>query len=563
MMINRSLKYPDRLRWAGTAVVLTLAAGLFLAALLLLSNSVQASSHREAPLISKDQFADNTDVYTFVSPNNPDNIVLASSWIPFESPEGGPNFFEWDDNVIYEIHVDSNGDAIPEATYSLHSKTTIQNFDTFLYNTGPITGLSDPDINRTQVISITETFRPGFEPPGSPTTNILVNNAPSVPVNIGSKSTPNYETLSNTGIVNATAPPGDSVLLYAGQTDDAFWVDLQVFDLLTLRGQAPPIGYSQGNNNPVDSLSGFNVHSLIIELPIDRLKQGSEPVLGVWATARRTGMNVFPPQPMTPVQVSRLGMPLTNEVVIPMVHKDVFNAITPADDLTIYSTLQPSVEDPELGSLLCGLYGIPLPGDSDSNCSTEFITGTVRSGRGDIFDIFLQGMELANDFTIETGTGTMTLPAGSIINRPAGVVPAEMLRINTDIKGSICAPTPNRLGLLGGDICGFPNGRRLTDDVVDIELLAIAGAAYQALDGRDTSFAFDPSLMGVLDDGIDTNDVSFRSSFPYLGLPQSGQEHLHQNPLFGVFLPTIMTGAFVIVLPAAAIWYQRKKEFLL
>jgi hypothetical protein len=223
-------------------------------------------------------------------------------------------------------------------------------------------------------------------------------------------------------------------------------------------------------------------------------------------------------------------MPLVNEVVIPMGLKDVFNSISPDVDLTVYSALQESVEDPEVGNLLCGLYGVPLPGDADDNCTTEYTPGTPRSGRGDIFDIFLTGMVLADEFTIQTMGGPVTLPAGFNVNRPDGVVPAEMIRINTTISGDLCSPTPSRLGVLGGDACGFPNGRRPADDIVEIELLAVAGAAYSVLDGRDTSFSFNPALIGVLDDGVNTNDVPFRTTFPYFATAQSGQEHLHENP---------------------------------
>jgi hypothetical protein len=251
------------------------------------------------------------------------------------------------------------------------------------------------------------------------------------------------------------------------------------------------------------------------------------------------------------VQVSRLGMPLVNEVVLPMGLKDIFNSIPPSADLGAYSLLQESVEDPEVGNLLCTLYGIPLPGDMDYNCTTEFTVGTPRSGRGDIFDIFLQGMVLASPFTIQTANGPVPLPANYNVNRPSkngAPTPAEMIRINTAIKGDLCHPTPQRLGVLAGDACGFPNGRRLSDDVVEIELLAVAGAAYPVLDGRDSSFTFNSDYIGVLTDNVDANDQSFRSEFPYVAMAQSGQSHLHQNPL-ATFVPYIskiaaMTGSF-------------------
>ena len=339
-----------------------------------------ASSHREAPLISKDAYADNTDVYAFISPENPDNVVLIGSWIPFEGAEGGPNYFEWDDNVLYDIHVDNDGDAVADFTYTLQSKTEVQNDRTFLYNVGQIMGNGD-NWNRQQRYSITETSESGDKK--------LVDNVLAPPVNIGSKSTPNYDALDDNFIYNVKDGSYD-LKVFAGQTDDAFWVDLQVFDLLTLRGQQPPIGYTDGNNIPVDSVAGFNNHSMVLEIPVGRLTQGDEPVLGVWATSRRPTMRVLnglaglgsQTHSGDPVQVSRLGMPLTNEAVLPYALKDAFNALEPVQDLTIYTDptfgpiLQKSVEDPELGNLLCGLYGVPLPGDGNSDCSTEVEIGT-------------------------------------------------------------------------------------------------------------------------------------------------------------------------------------------
>ena len=522
--------------------------GVIVAAFILLAttlvglspNDAGASSHREAPLISKDPFADNVDTYVFIPPGVTDTIVLAATWIPFEAPEGGPNYFEWDDYVRYDIYIDNDGDARPEITYTLESKTGVGDINSFLYNTGPITGLTDTDWKRPQHYTVTEVSE------GSGTT-VIVGNVLAPPVNIGSKSTPNYEALAQMASYEVTHG-GDMIKVFAGQRDDPFWVDLQVFDLLTLRGQSPSIGYSTGNNIPVDSLSGFNVHALVIELPISRLVN-SEPVLGVWAGSRRYSMPVLNPAgaggvaPGGPlVQVSRLGMPLVNEVVLPLPLKDVFNGIRPELDLAVYAQLQESVENPEIGTLLCALYGVPLPGVGSVACNTEYTNGVARTGRGDIFDIFLTGMELANPFPIQTASGVITLPTGFKVNKPSTVtpVPSEMIRINTTISGDLCHPGgAQRLGVLASDACGFPNGRRLTDDVVEIELLAVAGAAYEVLDDRDAGFTFGSSLINTLTDGIDSNDVPFLSTFPYLATPHSGQEHLHTNPRVGNYLPLI------------------------
>jgi hypothetical protein len=542
-------------RWAKRVVVVLCVALtpvlLTAAVMIAFLGNANASSHREAPAIAKDAYADSTDVWTFISPENPDNIVLAGSWIPFEGPEGGPNYYEWDPSALYDIYVDTDGDASPNVTYTLSSRVDTLNGETFLYNVGPINDLNT-NWNRPQYVTITEQIEGGAVTP-------LVANKRTAPVNIGAKSTPNYSALESAAIWPAA---GGTIKLFAGPTDDAFWVDLQVFDLLTLRGQAAPVGYGTGNNIPIDSLSGFNVHSLVIELPIARIKSGDDPVFGVWAATRRESPDVMVSNTHASYsQVSRLGMPLVNEVVVPLALKDAFNTLYPAQDVGLYTSgsaagdlLQKSVEDPEVGRLLCALYAVPMPGDADDDCSTEVTVGTPRSGRGDIFDIFLTGMVLANPFTIQTANGPMELPADFNVNRPTtpGAQPAEMIRINTNIKGELCSPTPSRLGVLGGDACGFPNGRRLTDDVVDISLLAVAGAAYGVLDGRDADFTFNAGLIDVLDDGLNGNDVPFRHTFPYMAQAQSGQEHIHQNPILTVILPFISrVGLTIGELPGA------------
>lgn len=521
---------------------LSLAPLLLLAAVLIASRAaVQASSHREAPLISKDPFADTTDVYMFISPENPDNVVFIASWIPFQAPEGGPNYFEWDKSALYDIYVDNNGDASPDITYTLSSNYVVENPGSFLYNVGPI-GLDGANWNRKQYITVTEQIA-GNAP------TVLVGNKLAAPVNIGGKSTPNYERYFDAAVIPISTAQGAGKV-FAGQTDDAFWVDLQVFDLLTLRGQDPPIGYGDGNNIPVDSVSAHNVHSLVIEVPIAHVTSAGEPVIGMWAGTRRPTTRVLglggQTTSVTYTQVSRLGMPLVNEVVIPMGLKDVFNGLSPQQDLTVYSALQKSVEDPELATLLCALYGVPVPNpvnQSNRKCNTQFTPGTPRTGRGDIFDIFITGIKLQRDLTVNG----VTLPAGTNFTQPNNVRPAEMLRLHTSIHKipNLCPTTPQRLGVLANDLCGFPNGRRLADDVVEIELRAVAGAVYQLLDGTDPNFIYNSAFDAVLDDGVDYNDMPFYGAsdrrgyptkFPYMAPPHSGQAHWHINPFFNILL---------------------------
>jgi hypothetical protein len=195
--------------------------------------SADASSHREAPLISQDPYADNTDTYVFISPRDLNNVVLAASWIPFEGPEGAPNYFEWGNGVLNDIYVDNDGDATADITYTLSSRVEVLDPTTYQYNVDRINSLNDPDWNRRQYITVKE-----YREDGSVIT--LVDDKLTAPVNIGSKSTPNYRSLSNAARFTVQNG-GDTIKVFGGQTDDAFWVDLQVFDLLTFRGQDPPL----------------------------------------------------------------------------------------------------------------------------------------------------------------------------------------------------------------------------------------------------------------------------------------------------------------------------------
>ena len=480
------------------------------------SSTVSASSHREAPLISRDPLADTTDLYAFVSPDNPDTVTLIGSWIPFEAPQGGPNFSTFADDVIYEIHVDTVGDAKAHITYRFTFATTIAKDATFLYNTGPITALDDEDLNMRQTYKVEEIV--------NGKTTVLGEGLPVVPSHIGPKSTPDYAALWQSSIQTIPVDEGD-LMVFAGPTDDPFWVDLgSVFDLLSLRPQGAPVGYEGGPSQGIDGLSGFNVHSIALQIPIERLLKdaGDNTVIGVWATSSRQAVRVFGAGNIQnvgdPVQISRLGMPLVNEVVLPLALKDAFNSLKPEQDYDLYTSdtyagelLANSVFKPEVGTLLNALYGVPLP----------------EKERNDLVSIFFTGMVTTKDFDLITPGGKITVPAGTNVNQPKNVRPAELLRLNLaqpfrpGVEGSLCSPEPNyKLGLLGGDACGFPNGRRLQDDITEIELLAVAGAAYPVL--TDDTFDFNPDLIGVLNDGIDTNDKPFQESFPYLALPHRG-----------------------------------------
>jgi hypothetical protein len=430
----------------------------------------RASSHREAPLISQDPLADNTDLYAFVSPATPDKVTIIANFIPLEAPYGGPNFYKFDDNVLYEIKIDNNGDAREDVTYQFQFKTSVRDGDTFLYNTGPITSLDSPAWNVRQSYTVSKVLGDrGF---GNGRAVVMGSNLPTPPVNIGLRSTPNYDALAAAAVQDLDG----GVRVFAGQRDDPFFVDLNVFDLLAV----PP---ADVNNS--DSLAGYNVHTIAIEVPIASLtSNGLRPqaatdphaVIGIWSTASRPNVTTQKNGKATGtyVQVSRLGQPLVNEVVIPRAAKDLFNSIAPTED----AAALPFVLDPEVPKLLSALFGIQSP----------------PSAREDLVTIFLTG-----------------IPG---LNQPPGVRPSEMLRLNTAVPPVLA---PNPMGVLGGDIAGFPNGRRLTDDVVDIALRAMAGAT-------PLTAQFNQGINAQLGDGVSGNDKPFLTVFPYVAAPHAGNK---------------------------------------
>ncbi len=425
----------------------------------------RASSHREAPLIAQDPLADNTDVYAFRSPASADKVTLIANFIPFQKPDGGPNFYSFDPNVVYAIHVDNSGDAVEDITFEWRFVTETRNPGTFLYNTGTVTSIDDPDLNVRQFYSLTRIDGPRRT--GS--RNELSGRLPVPPPNIGPRSTPNYGGLGG-GVQNLAGGIG----VFAGQRDEGFYVDLGIFDLLGV-----------GSGQVEDSTAGFNVSTLAIELPTSALaRSGSTPanasdpnaIIGVWATASRFATRTLTAGGQTHsgalVQVSRLGNPLVNEAVIDLARKDAFNGLEPTGDAVALDR----VTDPEVPKLLQAIFNVQSP----------------PTPRNDLVTIFLTG-----------------LPG---LNQPANVRPAEMLRLNMAIPPSA---NPNTGGVLKGDLAGFPNGRRVGDDVLDIVLQAAAGAT-------PLTPAFNRSPNNALGDGVNGNDVPYLGVFPYLGIPHAG-----------------------------------------
>jgi hypothetical protein len=448
------------------------------------------SSHREAPGISKDPVADNTDVYAFVSPDRPNFVTLIANYIPLEGPAGGPNFYEFGDDVLYEIAVDNDGDADGDVRFQFRFHTTVRNAKTFLYNTGPITSLPSTNWNRVQTYSVTR-VREGHDP------ELLGTGLTSPPVNIGPRSTPDYHALAAAAVHNLSG----GAKVFAGQRREGFFVDLgSIFDLGDLRPFQHLHLIPSADAVGVDATRQVNVHTIAIQVPKSWLTRGGsvptdaskpEAVIGVWASASRRKARILDGSNDTEtgpwVQVSRLGNPLINEVVIPMALKDRWNSLPPSAD----SQFQSYVQHPELAGLIAALYPGVFPN-----------LAAYTKPRADLMAILMTGIPTG----VVTGFQNFT-----------GTTVADLLRLNLAIPP---ATRPNPLGILGGDLAGFPNGRRVFDDTVTIEVRAIAGLTIPLV---DASFTPD-GAASVVTDGVSPGSDRYIAKFPYLGVPLAGYD---------------------------------------
>ncbi|MET3807503.1 hypothetical protein ABIB25_004529 [Nakamurella sp. UYEF19] len=460
------------------------------------------SSHREAPEISKDPNADNTDVYAFVSPDAPDTVTLIANFIPFEIPYGGPNFSEFSDDVLYVINVSNAGDAHADVSYEFRFTTKIRNAKTFLYNTGPITSIDSPNWNRPQTYCVTRVVRSK----GKYTSTVLGTDLLVPPCNVGERSTPDYQETFGAASVHALKGGGK---VFAGQRSDPFFVDLgSVFDLAGLRPLNPahlvPLPVMQGMNG----LQGMNVHTIAIQVPKTDLTVGnkkptdplaSSSVIGVWSATYRARGRIFDERTRRfhslggRAQVSRLGNPLFNEVINPMSVKDRWNTLTPSQD----SEFAGYVNQPELSGLLPALYPGAFPNLDAFNKS--------KKPRTDLHAILLTGIPGSVLGTFTTYTGP---------------VEADMLRLNLTIPPTTDPQKINDLGVLGGDPAGFPNGRRVFDDVTTIEIRALAGLTLPL---TYPNYKKDDILGGdALRDGTTNTNAALLPAFPYVAPPASG-----------------------------------------
>jgi hypothetical protein len=417
-------------------------------------------------------------MYVFRSPDAPDTVTAIMNVWPFALPEGGPNWYRFDESARYSMHVVQDGKNTEDLRLDFWFRTEVRNGSTFLLNTGPVNSIDDPNLNVRQFYAV--------DLVAGGTTTRLAENVPVAPPNVGPRSFPDYDSVASQAITAIPGIPGGKV--FAGPRDDPFFVDLgSTFDLLNIR-PGPP-GNAGGG---VDQLAGYNVLTIAVQLPIAAVVRPqckiTDPkdmncVVGMWVTTSRPKTRVLngeaePTYDGEWVQVQRLSAALVNEVVVPLAFKDVFAASQPKDDAPRFVG---AVTDPEMARLLNLLYGLNVP----------------PAPRNDLVTIFLTG-----------------IPG---LNQPPDVKGAEIAHLNLAVPVSA---NPNRMGVLGGDVQGYPNGRRLIDDIVDISLQAVAG-------GTPFTPDFNTAPNNQLGDGVNWNDRDFLTSFPYVAPPWPGPDHDH------------------------------------
>ena len=486
-----------------------------------------ASSHREAPFITTKPKVDATDLYLFNSyeAGRTGYVTLIANYQPFENPQGGPNYYTMDPQALYEIHIDNTGSGKEALTFQFRFKTVDsglavkaggKSIPVPLSNIGPlsVTSMASQNIAETYTLTLVR----GDRRTGAASSVVDASSGSGTFAkpfdNIGAKSIPDYASYSAAFIHTITIPgcsaPGR---VFVGQRQDGFVVNLgETFDLVNIKYPVEELGPSGQNarNLAPNSLAGYNVTSIALEVPASCLTAGSDPVIGAWTTASVRQAGVINPVPQSDrsvasvgavasnptgasieggawSQVSRLGMPLVNELIIGLPDKDRFNASSPKND----AQFADYVTNPSLPVLLQALFG-----------GAGVLAPNVYP-RADLEAAFLTGVKG--------------------LNQPANVTAAEELRLNTSI-----APVPvgaqSDLGVLGGDTSGFPNGRRPVDDVVDIELRVAMGVLLSPFDGSasDPDPASDASRQLHYTDGAEPNPANYLPVFPYLNTALGG-----------------------------------------
>jgi len=497
---------------------------LALSLLLITPPGVFASSHREAPITALDHAADITDFYAFVSYDHPDRVTFIMNVDPFLEPSNGPNFFPFDPNVLYQIRVDNTHDAVSDVTFNIQFQTQIRAPQLFTGFAGAGNGINAPANSPAPVKPGTPIVPPAItslDGPGSaglslrqtytvtmfrgtkkiPLTSVTGASLFAVPTNIGPRTMPNYEALAMQGIYTVQGDRGD-IRVFAGTVADPFFIDLgAAFDSLNFRAGAGGgvLTAAQDKDDHLNlapnAVSGFNVNTIAIEVPIAYLTSdgnqhpATDPraTIGAWATTSRPQLTVRrSPLPDESegafYQVQRLGNPLINELIIGTGFKDKWSMSHPANDAQFASFDL----DPTLARLFNAIYGINIP----------------PPPRTDLLPLVTYAPPIA-------APGT---PAGPI---------ADLLRLNTGVP-----PTPmanrSRLGLIAGDGAGFPNGRRVTDDVVDIAARVVGGGVLNP--------KFNVAPNNLIGDGVAATDVPTQETFPYVHFAYSGRDSRHIDP---------------------------------
>jgi hypothetical protein len=500
------------------------AVGLVLSLMIAIPQGAFASSHREAPITALDHAADITDFYAFVSYDHPDRVVFIMNVDPFLQPSNGPNYFPFDPAVLYQINIDNSQNAMPDVQFSIKFQTNILAPGVFTGFVGAGGGIDAPANSPAPVapgtpivppaitsltgpgaagLSLQQTFSVSFTHGGQTFDLTNASGSPliAVPSNAGPRTMPNYDALAAQGVYSLKGPGNSgisNIRVFAGTVADPFFIDLgAAFDSLNFRTAAgggvltPEQDADDYSNIAPNSVAGFNVNTIAIEVPITYLTRdhgihaATDPkgTIGAWATTSRAQTTIRnSPNPAMGqgsfAQIQRLGNPLINELIIGTGSKDFWSMSQPIND----SQFANFDLDPLLARVLNAVYGIAIP----------------TPPRTDLLPLVTYAVPIA--------------PAGT----PAGPI-ADMLRLNTGV-----APTPlanrKRLGLLAGDAAGFPNGRRLTDDVVDIAARAVAGV----LAGSQYNYP--------IGDGVNAPDVPPQETFPYVHYAYSGRDSRHISP---------------------------------
>jgi hypothetical protein len=469
-----------------------------IAPLILVPTGLLASSHREAPITALDRVADVTDWYAFVSYDNPNKVTFILNVDPLLEPANGPNYFPFDPSVLYQMNVDNNQDGIPDIQFQFRFTTTIRQPSLFtgfvggLPNNPPITALSG---SGSEGLSLSQTYTISMVKNGVTTLLNPGQTLYAVPSNVGPQTMPSYTTLFNQGIYQL----GDGIKVWAGTADDPFFIDLgAAFDSLNFRSGVgpvlpPAIDADNTHNYAPDAVGGYNVNSIVIEVPITMLtvdgklhaSGDKQAVIGTFGSTYRHEYTVRDsPSPEQSFgafqQINREGNPLINEVIIGTGSKDKFSMDVPAND----SQFANFVLEPTLAAVFASL-GVPVP----------------PTPRNDLL--------ILAQYEPPICPGCTSSDAGPV---------ADLLRLNTGI-----APTAVgkqlRLGFIAGDSAGFPNGRRPIDDVFDISARAVAGILVNA------------TTYGTpLGDGVNTKTEGFNNSFPYVMPANSGRNSAHTGP---------------------------------